>query len=217
MFKFVIIEDELMISEMLAEFIEKTMPGYHCAGQAIRIDAGIKLCHRIRPGLVLIDIHLHGADGIVAAQSLTRELPETSIILISADCSPYNCYRIVQSGIRGFVDKTRPLAELKHAIKHVMTGESWFPDSFETLRREYGRDPNAFFKILSTREQEIMLHIVDDNTDEEIAKALGISPRTAETHRYNITKKLGLSDSSALRKYATEHGMWLPNKTGNPT
>lgn len=211
MFQFVIIEDQLMISEMLAEFIGKIMPGYHCAGQAIRMDSGMELCRKIRPDLVLIDIHIPGADGIAAAQTLIQELPETHIILVSADCSPYTCYRIAQTGIRGFVDKTRPLEELKHAIEHVMTGKSWFSDSFEKQWREYGRDPNAFFKILSTREQQVMLHVVGGNTDKEIAKELNISRRTAETHRHNITKKLGLSDASALRKYATEHGMWCPN------
>lgn len=210
MFRFIIIEDQLMVSEMLEEFIGKTMSGYECIGQAMNINEGMTLCQQTRPDLVLLDIHIQEADGIIAAQTLTHELPETRIILISADCSPYNCYRIAQSGVQGFVDKTRPIAELKHAIEHVMNGKSWFSASFEKRWKEYGKNPDAFFKILSAREQQIMLLVAGDNTDEEIAERLGISPRTAETHRYNITKKLGLSDSSALRKYAAEHGMWHP-------
>lgn len=210
MHQFIIIEDQLMICEMLAEFIEKKMPDYQCAGQAIQLDEGLEICRRIRPALVLVDIHLNGEDGISAAQTLNKELPDTHIILISAHCSPYNCYRIAQSGIQGFVDKTRPLVELKDAVEHVMNGGSWFSESFEIMWRAYERNPNAFFKILSAREQQVLLRIVAGDGDEEIANKLDISRRTAETHRYNITKKLGLNDTAALRKYATQHGIWCP-------
>ncbi|MDD3275928.1 MAG: response regulator transcription factor [Kiritimatiellales bacterium] len=211
MTRFVIIEDQQMVCEMLAKFIEKTMPGYQCSGCAVRSDEGMELCRRIRPELVLVDILIQEEDGIETARSLMRELPETNVILISGHCSPYNCYRISQSNIRGFVDKLRPLAELQAAIEHVMVGESWFSASYEAIRREHGGNPEAFFKILSTREQQVLLRVACGDNDAEIAQRLNISWRTAETHRHNITKKLGLSDTSALRKYAIQQGMWCPD------
>jgi two-component system nitrate/nitrite response regulator NarL len=211
MIRFVIIEDQQMMSEMLAKFIEKTMPGYLFAGHAVRSDEGVELCRRIRPELALVDIQIQGTDGIAAAQTLMRELPETNVILISGYCSPYNCYRISQSKVRGFVDKMGSLTELQTAIECVMTGGSWFSDSYEKVRRENGENPEAFFKILSAREQQVLLRIVCGDNDEAVAQRLNISWRTAETHRHNITRKLGLSDTSALRKYAIQQGMWCPD------
>ncbi|QHI68942.1 response regulator transcription factor [Tichowtungia aerotolerans] len=207
---FVIIEDQQMVCEMLAEFIGKTMPGFQLSGCALDSKGGLALCRRVRPQLVLLDIHIQGADGIETGQAIVNELPETHVILISGDCSPYNCYRISESGIRGFVDKMQPLSELNEAIEQVMAGGSWFSASYEKTRRSFGKNPNAFFKILSAREQEVLLKVARGDNDDEIARHLNISRRTAETHRYNITKKLGLSDTSALRKYAIELGMWSP-------
>jgi DNA-binding NarL/FixJ family response regulator len=210
MSRFVIIEDQQMVSEMLAGFIESRMDDYQCAGHALSADDGIKLCRKTHPDLALVDIHINDTDGISVAQAIAKELPDIHVILISADCSPYNCYRIAQSKIKGFVDKSRPLTELDHAIKQVMAGKSWFPPSFEKQWKEYGKSPDAFFKILSTREQQVLLRIAAGDNDNEVAEQLDIRPRTAETHRHNIIKKLGLSDSAALRKYVIKHGMWCP-------
>lgn len=210
MIRFVIIEDQQMMCEMLAKFIEKTMSGYQCAGCATCSEEGIEMCRRVCPEMVLVDILIKQLDGIETSRVLMQELPEIRVILISGYCSPYNCYRISQSDIQGFVDKVRPLTELQTAIEHVMSGKAWFSPSYEQVLREYNEDPEAFFKILSTREQQVLLHIACGDNDEEIAQRLNISWRTAETHRHNITKKLGLSDVSALRKYAIQQGMWCP-------
>lgn len=212
MIRFVVIEDQQMMCEMLISFIEKTMDGYQCAGCATRSDEGLELCRRVRPDLVLIDIQIQGADGIDTACLLMREHPGLHVILISGYCSLYNCYRISQSPIRGFVDKMQPLTELQTAMERVMSGGIWFSASYEKIRREHREDPEAFFKILSAREQQVLLRIAGGDNDEEIARRLNISCRTAETHRHHIIKKLGLSDTSALRKYAIRQGMWCPDK-----
>jgi two-component system nitrate/nitrite response regulator NarL len=211
MIRFVIIEDQQMMCEMLAKFIEKTMSGYQCAGYATCSEQGVALCHQAQPELALVDILIQTMDGIETARLLMKELPGIHVVLISGYCSPYHCYRVSQSGIRGFVDKMRPLTELQTAIEYVMAGDSWFSSSYEEVRREYGVDPDAFFKILSPREQQVLLRIACGDNDEEIARRLNISWRTAETHRHNITKKLGLSDVFALRKYAIQQGMWYPD------
>lgn len=197
-----------MVCEMLTEVICKTMPGFSLAGHAATSSEGLALCRRVKPELALIDVRIPGKDGIETAQILLEELPETRVIIISGECSPYNCYRISTSGIHGFIDKTRPITELCEAVKTVMKGGVWFSPSYEKMRREFGKNPDAFFKILSVRELEVLRRVACGDSDDEIARQLNISRRTAETHRYNITKKLGLSDTFALRKYAIQLGMW---------
>jgi two-component system nitrate/nitrite response regulator NarL len=216
MTRFVIIEDQQMMCEMLISYIEKTMDDYQCAGHAARSDEGLELCRRVCPDLVLVDIQIQDADGIDTACCLMQERPDLHVILISGYCSPYNCYRISQSPVRGFVDKMQPLTELRTAIERVMSGGSWFSASYEKVRREHRESPEAFFKILSAREQQVLLRIAGGDNDEEIARRLNISCRTAETHRHHMIKKLGLSDSSALRKYAIRQGMWCPDKGEEP-
>ena len=211
MVQFIIIEDQQMMGEMLTEYICKTMPGVHSAGNALTAEEGIALCRKVRPDLVLIDIHMPDADGIETARELNQKLPETHVVLISGDCSPYNCYRIAESGIRGFVDKTRPLPELNEALSAILKGKTWFAPSFEKNRREYNKSPTAFYKILSNREQQVLLRVACGDSDDEIARHLNISRRTAETHRYNISKKLNLGDAATLRKYAIQQGMWHPD------
>lgn len=210
MVEFVIIEDQQMVCEMLAEFIGRRLPRLYLAGTAADADEGLALCRRVQPQLALIDIRIPGTDGVEVARLLLEEQPDLRVLVISGECSPYNCYRIAHSGICGFVDKTRPLSELQEAIETVLEGGVWFSESYDRVRREYGKSPDAFYKILSRREQEVLLRVAHGDTDEEIARRLDIRPRTVETHRYNITKKLGLSDTSALRKYAVRQGMWSP-------
>ena len=215
MIRFVIIEDEQLVCDMLACHIETSMSGYRFAGWAGRADQGLELCRRVQPELVLVDIHIQEGDGIETAQTLLQEFPEMNIILISGQCSPYNCYRISQSKIRGFVDKVHPLVELQEAVEQVIAGGSWFAETYKKVCREYGERPDAFFKILSEREQQVLLLVACGDNDEQIAQRLNISRRTAETHRHNITKKMGLPDASALRTYAVETGMWHPCLKGN--
>lgn len=212
---FVIIEDQQMVCEMLTEVICRTMPKFCFAGYAANADDGLALCRRVKPQLALIDIRIPGIDGIETARILLEELPEMRVIIISGDCTPYNCYRISTSEIAAFVDKTRPLTELCEAIKTVVSGGVWFSPSYEKVRKEFGKNPDAFYKILSARELEVLLRVACGDNDDEIAGHLNISRRTAETHRYNITKKLGLSDTFALRKYAVQQGMWCPDPSSD--
>jgi DNA-binding NarL/FixJ family response regulator len=124
MTNFVIIEDQQMVCEMFAEFICRKMPDLHLAGHAASANEGLALCRQLRPQLVLIDIRIPDVDGIETARRIHAELPETRIIIVSGECSPYNCYRISTGNIHGFVDKTRPLSELYEAITAVMNGKT---------------------------------------------------------------------------------------------
>jgi len=211
MIKLVLVEDQRMMREMLVQFIEKMMPDWNVEGEAEAAQEALALCRRIQPDVVLMDIQIPGGDdGIEIAEILQREQPALKVVALSGYCSPYNFHRISTSRIQGFVDKMAALTELRQALEAVMAGGRFYSACYEEARRAAAADPNAFFKILSDREQQVLIRFACGDSDEEIARRLGISRRTVETHRYNTLRKLGLADAAALRKYVIEQGMWHP-------
>jgi DNA-binding NarL/FixJ family response regulator len=165
---------------------------------------------RSKPELVLMDLELPGMDGFDLIKTLRREVPAVKFLVVSAHCEPYTAYRLEKLGVAGFVDKMSDTAGgLRSAVEAIEAGQRSF--SVEFLRQKQVRlgDRNAFDRILTPREQEILCLVGVPETDREIGDGLGIAAATVEKHRFNIMRKLEIHSMACLVRFAREMGFAL--------
>jgi DNA-binding NarL/FixJ family response regulator len=130
------------------------------------------------------------------------------IIVLSAWCNPYTVYRVERLPVQGFLDKRgATVGALRDALAAVGGGRCYFSEAYCRAKAARRADPQAFDKVLSDREQTVLTLIGDWLTDWEVAKRLGLSPSTAEKHRFNIQRKLGLRTKTELVRYASRQGI----------
>lgn len=201
----VVIEDQQLFRQMLAQYLRREC-GCEVAGEAPDGARGLVLCLDVKPDLALIDLQLPVMDGLALAERLHRQAPGIKLLAVSSRLDALTVYCVDRSPFLGFVDKEQDQTALKQALSLVMAGNRSFSEDYLALRNRINRDPNAFFKILSVREMEILTCIAQGRTNAEIAQQMGLSLRTVETHRYRIMTKLDISNGMTLMNYARHQG-----------
>lgn len=195
-----------MVSGMLRSWLRR-FPDLEVVGCAADGEAGLELCRSARPALALIDIRLPKLDGLELAQRLMAECPEVRLIIMSGLMDASTIWRVGQSGVHGYVNKTATPELLVEAIRIVARGGTFFDPVFTQVKKEWLAQPEAFQKILSDRERHVLQLLACGCDDQRIAKELGISPATVEVHRKHIRQKVGVHDDRGLIAYARRWGL----------
>ena len=201
-----IVEDNKFMSESLGIWLEQRM-GCSIVGCAEDGEAGLNLCLEKRPDLALIDIHLPKLDGLTLMGKLLEQIPGIRLIAMSGMMDPYTIWRVSQSGVHGYIVKTENLEILFQGIRAVLDNGLFFSSVFQEVKNKWLSQPEAFQKILSDREREVLRHVVAGWEDERIAGKLEISAATVGVHRKNIRKKLDLHNDRELLGYALKWGL----------
>lgn len=201
----VVIEDQTLFRELLIKLLRGD-PRYRLVGEASDGRSGLDLCRASCPHLVLLDIQMPHMDGLELADQLFAELPEVRVLALTCLKDNHTIARVLESGFAGYVEKDQPFSVLEEAMLAVAQGGTYFTASFDQVRRKMVSDPNAFPKILSRREQQVLKLVAAGRSNPEIARKLGLSPRTAGNHRYNIMKKLDIHDVTGLVAFAIQNG-----------
>ncbi|MCF6359987.1 MAG: response regulator transcription factor [Cyclobacteriaceae bacterium] len=160
----------------------------------------IEFLEKNKTDLVVLDINMPKMDGITCARVIKKQFPGVKILILTMYPQKSFVDEIVKIGIDGCLLKNNTGKELITAIKRVMAGKSYF-DHLKSFTSE--QDEVFQFK-LTKRELEIIKCIADGLSSIEMAEKLFISEHTVRTHRKNLLKKTGLSNTSQLIKYATE-------------
>jgi DNA-binding NarL/FixJ family response regulator len=163
----------------------------------------------LEPDVILIDVVMPDGSGIDAIPQLLHEHPDVKVLVLSMQDDPQYVRQAFASGASGYVLKEAADAEVVGAIREVARGGSYVHPSLGARlvaadaeeRRRADEDP------LSEREREVLRLLALGHTNQEIAKMLYISVRTAETHRAHIMQKLRLETRAELVRYALEQGM----------
>lgn len=204
--RIVIIEDEMMVSGMLKAWISK-FRDLELAGCAADGEAGWELCQTAGPDLALVDIRLPKLDGLELIQRLAARFPDMRFLAMSGLMDAYTVWRVMQSGVHGYINKTQAPDSLIDAIRAVAGGNTFFGPVVAQVKKELLSQPEAFQKILSEREQEILRGVAAGCEDGQIGAELGISTATVETHRKRIRQKLGVHNDRGLLAYARRWGL----------
>ncbi len=198
-----IVDDHPMVAEgiqsLLESFDEIDVVGTLSNGQE-----AVEQATRLKPDVILMDLNMPGLSGLSATEIILERLPETRILILSMHDSPEYISTALSHGAKGYVLKDVPTEEIKQAIDAVMRGERYLcTGASGSLEPKDGSTREA----LTGREQTILLELAQGKSNKEVALALDISVRTVETHRKNIKRKLGISSTAGLTRYALEHGV----------
>jgi DNA-binding NarL/FixJ family response regulator len=202
----VIVEDELLVSGVMQAWIYRYRD-LELLGCAADGEAGWKLCQSAKPDVALLDICLPKMDGLELAKRLGTEFPSMRLIIMSGLMDAFTIWRVTQSDIHGYVNKTISPELLIKGIRSVAEGNTFFGPVFSQVKRDWLSRPEAFQKILSEREQQILRGVATGYEDDRIGTELGISPATVETHRKHIRQKLGVHNDRGLFAYARRWGL----------
>lgn len=213
--KIVIVEDHLMFREVLRKVCTRDLR-HEVVGEASDGSRAVELVIRTFPDLVLLDLHLPNLDGFSVVEALKQAVPLVRVLVLSSHCDDYTVFRAEKAHVQGFVDKnTNTVATLKEAINTVAHGKTYFSESFLRIKAARHSDTSSFDKLLTDRERSILSLIGEPLSDAEVGTRLGISLETAQKHRFNILRKLGLRSTHELMRYARTHGFTLSARQGD--
>jgi DNA-binding NarL/FixJ family response regulator len=171
----------------------------------------IALAERHRPDVLLTDIAMAHISGLELAGRVTRGLPATRVIILSMHANEEYASRALQAGAAGYLLKDSSLAELELAVRAVMRGETYLSPAVskhviaDYLRRTGGAHPDA--GPLTPRQSQVLQLIAEGKTTKEIARLLGVSVKTVETHRVQLMDRLDIHDVAGLVRYAIRTGL----------
>jgi two-component system invasion response regulator UvrY len=208
--KIVIADDHLLIAETWATLINMD-PDFDVVKVFDNTQTLIEEISEIKPDIAILDININPFSGIDATKMIRRLAPGTKIIGVSMHNQPSFAKKMMRNGAMGYVTKSSNKNEMYDAIRSVMKGEKYICAEIQrniTNQVLMDDDENKLSR-LTEREIEIIKLIKNGSTNKEIAEKLFLSPRTVETHRARILKKLDLKNSLSLVKYINESFMDL--------
>ena len=161
--------------------------------------------------VVVLDINMPKKDGIQVTKEIKERYPEVKVLILSMYNRKEFVKNLIDAGIDGYILKNAGKMELLKAIDTLVTGEPYYGDEItKTIMKSYQKNKvfdNPSDVALSEREKEIVALIANENTTQEIAEKLFISPYTVDTHRKNILSKLDVKNAAGIMKFALQTGI----------
>lgn len=198
-----IVDDHPMVAEGIQSILESyddvEVVGTLSGGRAV-----IAQLDTLDPDVILMDLNMPDMGGLSATEIILEQRPGIRIVILSMHDSAEYISSALNHGAMGYLLKDVPTDEIKLAIDTVMRGERYLCTGAQGSLTPKGDDARI---TLTGREQTILLQVAQGKSNKEVALALDISVRTVETHRKNIKRKLGISSTAGLTRYALEHGV----------
>jgi len=201
--RILIVDDHPMITEGIQSILE-TYADITVVGCLNNGQDAVDQFEGLAPDVVLMDLNMPGLSGVAATEIMLEKRPDTRILILSMHDSPEYISTAIRHGAKGYVLKDVPTEDIKTAIDTVMRGEQYLCNGAATALEPTISDGR---ETLTGREQTVLLELAQGNSNKEVAATLDISVRTVETHRNNIKRKLGITSTAGLTRYALEHGV----------
>jgi DNA-binding NarL/FixJ family response regulator len=209
--RILIADDHDVMREGTRAIIER-QPGWEVCGVAATGREAVEQALALEPDIVVMDMTMPELNGLDAAQQIRRRLPKTEIIIFTAHQTDELIREVFEAGAKSFIFKSEAHHFLVEAIRSLSEHKAFFTNKVsevlfaEMLNRSSARsqEPETS-KRLTRREREIVQLLAEGKSNKEVASTLGISIRTAETHRASVLRKLGLDSLASLVRYAIRH------------
>jgi DNA-binding NarL/FixJ family response regulator len=203
-------DDHLVVREGLRAMLEAE-PDFEVVGQTGNGSDVPALVERVKPDVLVLDLMMPGIGGLDVIRELGQRGTATGIVVLSMHANEAYVLEALSSGAGAYVLKQSEAGELVRAVHEVAAGRRYLspPLSDRALeaylrQSESGAPERA---TLTPREREVLQLVAEGHTSPEIAERLFISPRTVETHRSNLMRKLGLRTPADVVRYAVRHGV----------
>jgi len=163
----------------------------------------------LMPDVVVMDVAMPELNGIEAAGLIRDQCPDTKVVMLSMHSSTEHIHRAFAAGAAGYVLKASASREVIDAVQAVNAGQRYLSPA---LREAMNAAPWGAARVgpldsLSTRERQVLQLVVEGKSSADIGRTVHLSPKTVDTYRSRLMKKLGVSDVPSLVKFALEHGI----------
>ena len=205
--RIVLAEDHVVVRQALTTLL--TGEGLTIVGEAADGQEAVAMVRRLAPDIALLDLTMPNLNGIDAARAIFREAPGTRVVLLTIHRDSHYVLAALDAGITGYVLKTQAAADLLHAIDAVAKGGVYVsPGVSRTVPSGRGR-PSAT-DPLTPRERQVLQLVAEGKSTKEVAAVLGISVKTADSHRTRLMEKLDIHEVAGLVRYAIRQGLVQP-------
>jgi len=212
-----LVDDHTLVREGIRHVLAGT-PGVEIIAEAGDGETALRLAAETRPDLVVLDLSLPGAGGLAVTASLRELLPDVKVLILSVHDHPEYVLGAVRAGAQGYLRKDTSPAELRDGLRAVARGESYFsPPVARHLTAavrgdmEPSGDPGPRLSRLTPREREVLIGIAAGETSRAMAARLGLSPRTIESYREGLSRKLDIRTVAGLVRFAMDAGLVKPS------
>ena len=207
--KILLADDHAVMREGLAALLAGA--GIDVIGAAENGREALRLARELTPDVVIMDVSMPDLNGIEAARQIHVRVPGVRIVMLSMHANLEHVHQALAAGADGYVLKESAATEVVAAVRAVAAGRRYLSPAIASAMADAGgaaaRSP---LESLSTRERQVLQLVVEGQSSAKIAGIVHLSPKTVETYRSRLMKKLGAADVTALVKFAVQHGLTPP-------
>ena len=214
--RILIADDHDVMREGTRAVIERE-DGWQVCGLATTGREAVLLAKQLEPDIVIMDMTMPELNGLDAAIQIKRNLPRTEILMFTGHETDALIREAFEAGVKSFIFKSEAHHFLVEAIESLARHKPFFTSNVSEIlfsnmlsRTEGSRDATEPGQRVTTREREIVQLLAEGKSNKEVAETLGISVRTAETHRASILRKLNLDSFASLVRYAIRNKIVEP-------
>ncbi len=200
-----VVDDHTMIREALAGLFNRTHDIEVVASLTTGAEA-LRAARDLAPDVVVMDVTMPDLNGIEATRAIRERNPKIAVVMLSMHSNREHIARAFGAGAAGYVLKDAASAEVVLAVRSVAAGSRYLSRGLEPSLAEVDEAASPLAS-LSVRERQVLQLVVEGKSSAEIAKLVYLSPKTVETYRSRLMKKLGVTDVAALVKFAVQHGI----------
>jgi DNA-binding NarL/FixJ family response regulator len=208
-------DDHEIVRRGLKDLLEAEA-GWQIVGEATTGREAVAKAKLLKPDVVILDLRMPGLNGLEATRQILQSIPGTEILILTVNDSEQLARTVLEAGARGFLLKSDAGRDLVTAVESLRNHRPFFTPTIARMVlqgflkpgiSEAARAPGS---LLSGREREIIQLLAEGKSNKEVALALDISVKTAESHRAHIMRKLHLHSVSDLVHYAVRNGIITP-------
>jgi two-component system response regulator NreC len=210
--RILIADDHEVVREGVRALIEHE-PGWQVCGTATNGQEAVHTAKKMKPHVAILDMAMPNLDGLEALREIKRALPNTEVVIFSAHHSEEVIEQLFESGAKSYIQKSDAGRYLVAAIRSIAEHKPFFTSEISQvlfakfLSGSGGKKQSGQEHTVTARERDVIRLLAAGNSNKEVANSLGISIRTAETHRATLMRKLGLDSLAALVRYAIRNNI----------
>jgi two-component system response regulator NreC len=202
-------DDHQIVRQGLKGILERE--GFKVVGDAADGREAIRIAESVQPDVAILDLAMPQLNGLDAAREILRSSPRTKAILLTMHTEDAYVLEALRAGVTGYVLKTQAAGDLVQAIREVIRGAIYLsPGVSRAVVDAYRAKSELPPDPLSPREREVLQLVAEGKTTKQVAAVLGVSVKTAESHRTRIMEKLDIHETANLVRYAIRRGIIRP-------
>ena len=212
-FRILVADDHEVVRKGLIALLEQ-QPDWEVCGETGNGREAVEQAQRLMPDVIIMDISMPGLNGLEATRQIVRANPAIRILILTLLDAEEVVRSVLDAGARGFLLKSDPALHIVEGVEALVRGKTYFTSKIAGMvlegylrRATEGMTATGERKQLTPREREVVQLLAEGSSSKEVAVALGLSVKTAETHRSNIMRKLRLHSVSSLVLYAVRNNI----------